>query len=113
MPVRSHSSGPVRPEKRHGLSPAARATFILVGLVLVLAIVALIFAPAIMHSRARNPATTIGAPIPVPPSPPSFGESLKNDIEKNVREKIKAELAKDRAQDEATASPSPPPSPSP
>ena len=113
IPVRSRSAVSVRPEKRHGLSPAARATFILVGLVLVLATVAIIFAPAIIHSRAKNPATTIGAPIPAPPSPPSFGESLKNDIEKKVREKLKAELAKDLAQDGATASPTPSPSPSP
>jgi hypothetical protein len=109
MPMGSHShaAAPIRPEKRNGLSPAARATFILVGLVLVLAIVALIFAPAIIHSRAKNPPTTIAAP----PSPPSFGESLKNDIEKNVREKLKAEFAKERAQEAATASPSPSPSP--
>ena len=108
IPVRSRSAVSVRPEKRHGLSPAARATFILVGLVLVLAIVAIIFAPAIIHSRAKNPATTIGAPIPAPPSPPSFGGAFKNDIEKKVHEKLKAELAKDWAQDGATASaPSP------
>jgi class 3 adenylate cyclase len=123
----------VRPATRPGLSPVARAIFILAALILVLATVAIIFTPAIMKSRGKNNAAVPVPGIPPPPSPPSLGERLKNDIEKNVTDEIKAAMAKAREQtdkaienkkeekegkddegedDKSTDSPTPAPSPS-
>ena len=48
-----------------GLSPFARAMFILAGLLIALAIVAVIFTPAIMRSLGRSRAS--GPPLPPPP----------------------------------------------
>lgn len=108
-----------RPATSPALSPAARATFILAGLLLVLVIVAVIFSPAIMRSPGKN-----FAPVPqvpsAPPTPPSLGDRLKADIEKSVADEIGAEVkqAKEKrnndAKDENTkdgdeASPAPSP----
>src|ERR1700686_2781391 len=54
---------------RTGLSPLARATFILAALLMALAIVSVIFAPAIMQSLGKGQATSpLQVPIPSPPS---------------------------------------------
>jgi hypothetical protein len=78
---------------RKGLSPVARAIFITVGLLIaltfVLAIVSVIFAPAIVHTLGKN---HVASPSPVPaiPSPPSFADTIKNAISKKVTDELQA-----------------------
>lgn len=105
-------------EARPGLSPKARAAFIIAALVLVLVIVSIIFTPAIMRSMAKN--RSASPTMPTPPAPPSFANRIRDDIEKKVSEELKAGLAKDKAKekddeeedadDEPSASPTQSPS---
>ena len=78
-----------------GLSPLARSIFIVVGLLIVLAIVSVIFAPAIMRSLGQRQTTT---PLPLPPqppavpSPPSFGDVIKNEVAKKINDAMQKAL---------------------
>jgi class 3 adenylate cyclase len=74
---------------RKGLSPLALAIFIIAGLLLALAIVSVIFAPAIMHSVDKNRATS--TPQPTATASPSLSDAIKN----MVKQKITDELQKD------------------
>jgi hypothetical protein len=74
---------------RKGLSPLALAIFIIAGLLLALAIVSVIFAPAIMHSVDKNRATS--APQPTATASPSLSDAIQN----MVKQKITDELQKD------------------
>src|SRR5213076_581520 len=58
---------------REGLSPVARAIFIVLALLLTLAIVSVIFTPAIMRSVDKNRATL--APQPSATASPSLGDA--------------------------------------
>src|ERR671937_1506889 len=61
---------------RKRLSPVARATFVIAALLLALAIVSVIFAPAIMRSVGKNRATS--APQPTATASPSLTDSIQN-----------------------------------
>jgi class 3 adenylate cyclase len=74
---------------RKGLSPVARAIFIIAALLLTLAILSLIFAPAIMRSVDKNRATS--APQPSATASPSLTDAIQN----MVRQRITDELQKD------------------
>src|SRR5438105_8401231 len=63
---------------RKGLSPVARAIFIVAGLLLILAIVSVIFAPAIMRSVDKNRATS--APQSSATASPSLGDAIQNVV---------------------------------
>ena len=91
-----------------GLSPLARAMFILAGLVIALAIVAVIFTPAIMRSIGKNQTETTPPPPPPPPVPSmpsisSMGDAIKNDISKKIADSLKDALsAEKKAKDKAS-----------
>src|SRR5215813_3268096 len=80
---------------RKGLSVFARAIFIFVGLVIVLsfvlAIVSVIFAPAIMRTLDKRWSATL--PQPTATAPPSFADSIKNAITKQITDELKADFS--------------------
>src|SRR5262252_3542094 len=75
---------------RKGLSVFARSIFIIVGLVIVLtfvlAIVSVIFAPAIMRSVDRNRATSAAAPTAT--ASPSLGDAIQNIVKQRLTEEL-------------------------
>jgi TolB-like protein/Tfp pilus assembly protein PilF len=81
---------------RKGLSPFVRAIFIIVGLVIalifVLAIVSVIFAPAIM--RTLNKQQAISPPqVPAIPSPPSLADTIKNAVAKQITGELQRDFS--------------------
>ncbi len=86
---------PVRPTRtgaHRGLSPRARAIFILAGLLIALAIVSVIFAPAIMRSLGKGHAAS-SSPVPAIPSPPSLADTIKDTVAKKITDELKDELS--------------------
>src|SRR5215510_11474389 len=79
---------------RKGFSLFARAIFIIVGLVIVLtfvlAIVSVIFAPAIMRSVDKNKA--VSAPQPSATASPSFGDAIKNMVKQRITDELQKNL---------------------
>src|SRR5262245_21520836 len=82
---------------RKGLSVFARAIFIFVGLVIVLsfllAIVSVIFAPAIMRTLDKRHVTS-PPHVPAAPSAPSLGDTIKNAITKQITDELQGELSR-------------------
>jgi class 3 adenylate cyclase len=76
---------------RKGLSPVARATFIIAALVLALAIVSVIFAPAIMRSVDKNRATS--APQPSATASPSFSDAIQNMVKQRITDELQKGLS--------------------
>ena len=89
---------------RKGLSPVALATFIVAGLLLILAIVSVIFAPAIMRSVDRNRATS--APQPTATASASLGDAIQNMVKQRITDELQKELSGKR---NATPKAAPPP----
>src|SRR6267154_1321380 len=89
--VRALSTG-----TRRGLSPAARAIFIIVGLFIaltfVLAIVSVIFAPAIMRTLDRRRSATL--PQPTAAAPPSLADTIKSAVAKQITDELQGELSR-------------------
>jgi TolB-like protein/Tfp pilus assembly protein PilF len=76
---------------RTGLSPLARAIFTVAVLLIALASVSVIFAPAIMRSLGKGQATS---PLQVPiPSPPSIGDAIKSEVAKKVTDALQNALS--------------------
>jgi class 3 adenylate cyclase len=73
-----------------GFSPVALGILIIVGLLLVLAIVSVIFAPAIMRSVDRNRATL--APAPTATASPSLGDAIQNIVKQRITEELQKTL---------------------
>ena len=71
-------------------SPIALAIFILVVLLLVLAIVSVIFAPAIMRSVDKNRAAS--APVPTATASPSLGDTIQNIVKQRITEELQKTL---------------------
>ena len=90
---------------RKGLSPVARAIFIIAALLLALTIVSVIFAPAIMRSVDKNRATSV--PQPSATASPSFTDAIQN----MVKQRITDELKKDFPQKNKAPAPRVAPSP--
>ena len=84
---------------RKGLSPLARAIFVLAVLFLVLSIVSVIFAPAIMRSLGKSQVIS-PPPVPAIPPPPSFGEAIKSEISKKVTDALHNALSESKKQAE-------------
>jgi TolB-like protein/Tfp pilus assembly protein PilF len=84
--ARGSIPGP-RAGTRKTLSPLARAIFIVAMLLLVLAIVSVIFAPAIMRTLDKRQVTS---PLGVPaiPSPPSIGDAIKSELAKKITDEL-------------------------
>jgi class 3 adenylate cyclase len=76
---------------RKGLSPVARAIFIIAALLLSLAIVSVIFAPAIMRSVDKNRATS--APQPSATASPSFSDAIKNMVKQRITDELQKDLS--------------------
>jgi class 3 adenylate cyclase len=71
-------------------SPIALATFIIAVLLLTLAIVSVIFAPAIMRSVDKNRATS--APQPTATASPSLGDAIQNIVKQRITEELQKNL---------------------
>jgi serine/threonine-protein kinase len=84
------------PESRVGtrkaLSPLARAIFSVAVLLLVLAIMSVIFAPAIMRTLDRRGL----APLPQPSAtaPPSLADTIKSAVAKQITDELQGELSR-------------------
>src|SRR6059058_2338417 len=76
---------------RKGLSPLARAIFILAGLLLVLASVSVIFAPAIMRTLDKHALATL--PQPSATASPSLADTIKSAVAKKITDELKDELS--------------------
>src|SRR5437660_3283573 len=84
--VRSTTTG-----TRKGLSPLTHAIFILAGLLLVLAIVSVIFAPAIMRTLEKPGLTT--SPQPNATESPSLADTIKSAVARKITDELKDELS--------------------
>jgi hypothetical protein len=76
---------------RKGLSPVALAIFVIAGLLLTLAIVSVIFAPAIMRSVDKNRATS--APQPSATASPSLGDAIKNMVKQRITDELNRDVS--------------------
>jgi class 3 adenylate cyclase len=76
---------------RKGLSPVARAIFIIAALLLILAIVSVIFAPAIMRSVDKNRA--MSAPQPSATASPSLGDAIQNMVKQRITDELQKDLS--------------------
>jgi class 3 adenylate cyclase len=75
---------------RKGFSPVALAIFIIVALLLTLAIVSVIFAPAIMRSVDKNRATS--ARQPTATASPSFDDAIQNIVKQKITDALEEKL---------------------
>jgi TolB-like protein/cytochrome c-type biogenesis protein CcmH/NrfG len=89
--LRALSKGP-----RKGLSPVARAIFIILGLFIalgfVLAIVAVIFAPAIMRTLDQHRSATL--PQPSATAAPSLADTIRSAVTKQITDELQSELSR-------------------
>jgi class 3 adenylate cyclase len=76
---------------RKGLSPVALAILIIVVLLLTLAIVSVIFAPAIMRSVDKNRATL--APQASATASPSLGDAIQNMVKQRITDELQKDLS--------------------
>jgi TolB-like protein/tetratricopeptide (TPR) repeat protein len=76
---------------RKGLSPLARATFILAGLLIALAIVSVIFAPAIMRTLDKRGLAAL--PQPSATASSSLADTIKSAVAKKITDELKDELS--------------------
>jgi TolB-like protein/Tfp pilus assembly protein PilF len=77
---------------RKGLSPLIRAIFIVAVLLLGLAIVSVIFAPAIMRTLDQRRLATL--PQPTATAPPSFADTIKSAVAKQITDELQGELSR-------------------
>src|SRR5438445_12056761 len=76
---------------RKGLSPLARAIFVLAGLLLVLASVSVSFAPAIMRTLDKRGLATL--PQSSATASPSLADTIKSAVAKKITDELKDELS--------------------
>jgi hypothetical protein len=74
-----------------GLSPVARAIFIIAALLLTLAILSVIFAPAIMRSVDKNRATS--APQTSATASPSLTDAIQNMVKQRITDELQKDLS--------------------
>ena len=77
---------------RKAISPLARAIFILAILLLVLAIISVIFAPAIMRTLDQRRLATL--PQPTATAPPSLADTIKSAVAKQITDELQSELSR-------------------
>jgi class 3 adenylate cyclase len=100
---------------RKGLSPVARAVFIIAALFLILSIVSVIFAPAIMRSVDKNRATS--APQPSATASSSLGDAIQNMVKQRITDELqkglsgKSNAPTPRVAQTPKSQPTPPPPP--
>ena len=76
---------------RKGLSPVSFAIFIIAALLLTLAILSVIFAPAIMRSVDKNRATS--APQPSATASPSLSDAIQNMVKQRITDELQKGLS--------------------
>ena len=76
---------------RKRLSPLARAVFIVAVLLIALAIVSVIFAPAIMHTLDHRSVAT--PPQPSPTASLSLADTIKSEVAKKITDELKQDLS--------------------
>src|SRR5437016_2920676 len=76
---------------RKGLSPLARAIFILAGLLIALAIVSVIFAPAIMRTLEKPGLTT--SPQPNATESSSLADTIKSAVARKITDELRDEFS--------------------
>ena len=81
-----------RATMRKGLSRVALAIFIIAGLLLTLAIVSVIFAPAILRSVDKNRATS--GPQPSATASPSFSDAIQNMVKQRITDELQKGLSR-------------------
>ncbi len=89
------STRPASKATRKGLSPFARAIFIIVGFHrshFVLAIVSVIFAPAIMRTLDQRRSATL--PQPTATALPSLAETIQSAVAKQITDELQGELSR-------------------
>jgi class 3 adenylate cyclase len=102
---------------RKGLSPVAFAIFIIAALLLALAIVSVIFAPAIMRSVDKNRATSV--PQASATASPSLGDAIQNMVKQRITDELQKDLSgksnapTPRVTPTPRSPPTPPPTPPP
>jgi TolB-like protein/Tfp pilus assembly protein PilF len=77
---------------RKAISPLARAIFILAVLLLVLAIMSVIFAPAIMRTLDQRRLATL--PQPTATALPSLADTIKSAVAKQITDELQGELSR-------------------
>src|SRR6476659_1629966 len=77
---------------RKGLSPLARAIFIVAVLLLALAIVSVIFAPAIMRTLGKHWSATL--PQATATAAPSLAETIQSAVAKQITDELQGELSR-------------------
>src|SRR5213596_3225573 len=77
---------------RKALSPLGRAIFILAVLLLVLAIMSVIFTPAIMRTLDQRRLATL--PQPTATAPPSLADTIKSAVAKQITDELQGELSR-------------------
>jgi TolB-like protein/class 3 adenylate cyclase/cytochrome c-type biogenesis protein CcmH/NrfG len=77
---------------RKALSPLARAIFIVAVLVIVLAIMSVIFAPAIMRTLDRRGLARL--PQPTATALPSLADTIKSAVAKQITDELQGELSR-------------------
>jgi hypothetical protein len=99
-----------RAAARKGLSPVARAMFILAGLFILLAIVSVVFAPAILSTldKRRLEAT----PQARATASPSLSDAIKSVVTKKITDELQNEFKKNALDHADNGKPSPTPHPS-
>jgi class 3 adenylate cyclase len=80
-----------RATTRKGFSPVALAILIIAALLLTLAIVSVIFAPAIMRSVDKNRATS--APQASATASPSFDDAIQNMVKQKITDALQKNLS--------------------
>src|SRR5437762_5561579 len=104
-----------RATTRKGFSPLALAILIIAALLLTLAIVSVIFAPAIMRSVDKNKATS--APQPSATASPSLGDAIQNVVKQRITDELQKSLSgksnapTPRVVPMSSSHPTPPPQP--
>ncbi len=77
---------------REAISSLARAIFILAVLLLVLAIMSVIFAPAIMRTLDQRRLAAL--PQPTATAPPSLADTIKSAVAKQITDELQSELSR-------------------
>ena len=77
---------------RKAISPFARAIFILAVLLLALAVMSVIFAPAIMRTLDQRRLATL--PQPTATAPPSLADTIKSAVAKQITDELQSELSR-------------------
>jgi len=94
-----------------GFSPITLAIFIIAALLLILAIVSVIFAPAIMRSVDKNREAL--APQASATAPPSLGDTIQNIVKQRITEELQKNLPGKTHAPTPGVIPTPPPPPPP